>query len=187
MAGQAHDWTTGAAKWAAVFLLGAISSAGVIWSLTDRSAPALLVSADPSPPSPAAESAATLSLPRPLEISPPAPVHSAPLLSAPEPAPQSQIAAPPAPPSESAPVMNKDPGPTAPPAHAPAPVARTININTAGAAELELLPGVGPVLAARIVEHRAKIGRFRTVDELNDVKGIGPKSLEKLRPHCRVQ
>ena len=48
-----------------------------------------------------------------------------------------------------------------------------LNLNTAGAAELDALPGVGPVLAQRIVDHR-KQGPFTSVDELDDVPGIGP-------------
>jgi competence protein ComEA len=53
-----------------------------------------------------------------------------------------------------------------------APGAR-LNLNTAGVAELDALPGVGPVLAQRIVDHR-KQGPFTSVDELDDVPGIGP-------------
>jgi len=48
-----------------------------------------------------------------------------------------------------------------------------LNLNTAGVAELDALPGVGPVLAQRIVDHR-KQGPFTSVDELDDVPGIGP-------------
>jgi competence protein ComEA len=49
-----------------------------------------------------------------------------------------------------------------------------VNLNTAGAADLDALPGIGPVLAQRIVEHRTRHGPFRTVDQLDDVPGIGP-------------
>jgi competence protein ComEA len=49
-----------------------------------------------------------------------------------------------------------------------------VNLNTAGAAELDALPGIGPVLAQRIVEYRTRQGAFRTVDQLDDVPGIGP-------------
>jgi competence protein ComEA len=49
-----------------------------------------------------------------------------------------------------------------------------VNLNTATVADLDALPGIGPVLAQRIVDHRARAGRFASVDELNDVSGIGP-------------
>ncbi|MCC6677773.1 MAG: helix-hairpin-helix domain-containing protein [Phycisphaerales bacterium] len=70
----------------------------------------------------------------------------------------------------------------------PAPVKPArINLNTATAAELELLPGIGPGLAQRIIEHREKAGRFRTVAELDKVKGIGPRTIDKLRPLVSVE
>ncbi len=63
----------------------------------------------------------------------------------------------------------------------------TININTATAEELaDFLPGVGEVKAQRIVAYRETAGGFDSVDELLQVKGIGPKTLEALRPYCRV-
>lgn len=62
-----------------------------------------------------------------------------------------------------------------------------VNINTAPAAELELLPGIGPGLAQRIIEHRQRSGRFRTVAELDKVKGIGPRTIERLRPLVSVE
>jgi competence protein ComEA len=49
-----------------------------------------------------------------------------------------------------------------------------VSLNTAGAADLDALPGIGPVLAQRIVEYRTRQGPFRTVDQLDDVPGIGP-------------
>jgi competence protein ComEA len=61
-----------------------------------------------------------------------------------------------------------------------------INVNTATAAELQKLPGVGPKTAQRILDERALRGPFKTVDELRRVPGIGPKTLEKLRPHIIV-
>ena len=61
-----------------------------------------------------------------------------------------------------------------------------VNINTATAAELDALPGVGPVLAARIVAYRDSVGRFKNVEGLLGVKGVGPAMLEKLRPYARV-
>jgi competence protein ComEA len=52
--------------------------------------------------------------------------------------------------------------------------------------ELERLPGIGPVLARRIVEDRGRNGQYRRLEDLLRVKGIGPKKLKKLRPHLQV-
>ena len=57
-----------------------------------------------------------------------------------------------------------------------------VNINTADRAQLQLLPGVGETVADRIVAFRESNGAFESVDELVAVKGIGEKSLDKLRP-----
>ncbi|SHK21860.1 ComEA family DNA-binding protein [Rhodothermus profundi] len=62
-----------------------------------------------------------------------------------------------------------------------------LNVNTATAEELERLPRIGPVLARRIVEYRKTHGPFRHVDELEAVPGIGPKTLQELRPLIRVE
>ena len=58
-----------------------------------------------------------------------------------------------------------------------------VNINSATAQQLEALPGVGPKLAARIVEYRQKAGGFKSAQELMNVKGIGEKNFEKIQPH----
>ena len=58
-----------------------------------------------------------------------------------------------------------------------------IDVNTAPASELELLPRIGPTLSARIVEDRASRGPFRRVEDLDRGRGIGPKTVELLRPH----
>lgn len=57
-----------------------------------------------------------------------------------------------------------------------------IDLNRATAGDLERLPRVGPALARRIVEHRDQHGPFRRVEDLKRVKGIGEKTLERLRP-----
>jgi competence protein ComEA len=65
----------------------------------------------------------------------------------------------------------------------PAPV----DLNRADALELDRLPGIGPVLAGRIVEHRERHGPFRRVEELRAVRGVGPRLLERLRPRVEVR
>ncbi len=61
-----------------------------------------------------------------------------------------------------------------------------VRLNTAGPAELERLPGVGPVLAERIVSHRESVGPFQQVEDLLDVAGIGESKLASLRDHVVV-
>ena len=67
----------------------------------------------------------------------------------------------------------------------PAPTAK-VNINTASIEQLTTLPGVGPKLAARIVEYRQKSGTFRSAQELLNVRGIGEKNLVKIEPWLSV-
>lgn len=61
-----------------------------------------------------------------------------------------------------------------------------VDVNQADAAELDTLPGVGPVLAQRIVEHREQVGPFSSVDDLLAVSGIGPAVLARLRDAVTV-
>ncbi|OBJ16373.1 ComEA family DNA-binding protein [Mycobacterium colombiense] len=63
---------------------------------------------------------------------------------------------------------------------------QAVDLNTATVAELDALPGVGPVTAAAIVAWRQSNGKFTSVDQLADVEGIGPARLEKLRALVRV-
>jgi len=63
----------------------------------------------------------------------------------------------------------------------------TVNLNTASAAELEQLPGVGPVLAERIVNFRSENGLFRRVEHLMMVRGISDKKFRELRSLIRVE
>jgi len=58
-----------------------------------------------------------------------------------------------------------------------------VNINTAGAEQLQLLPRVGPALADRIIEFREANGLFKSIDEIVAVKGIGESSLVRLEPY----
>jgi len=55
-----------------------------------------------------------------------------------------------------------------------------VDLNTAGVSELDALPGIGPVLAQRIVDHRAREGPFTSVDQLDDVPGIGATTAAEL-------
>jgi competence protein ComEA len=67
----------------------------------------------------------------------------------------------------------------------PAPTAK-VNINTATVEQLTTLPGVGPKLAARVVEYRQKAGSFRSTQELMNVKGIGEKNFAKIEAYLTV-
>jgi competence protein ComEA len=68
----------------------------------------------------------------------------------------------------------------------PAPMPQRLDVNRASAEDLQQLPGIGPVLAQRIVEWRRTHGAFKQVDELNAVKGIGNKKLQQIRPLVMV-
>lgn len=78
-------------------------------------------------------------------------------------------------------------------APAPKPVAAAVptgprlDLNTATAEELEALPAIGPALAGRILAYRETRGRFRSVDELLEVRGIGPRVLERFAPLVAVE
>lgn len=61
-----------------------------------------------------------------------------------------------------------------------------VNVNSADAGELDQLPGIGPALAERIVDHRATQGRFGSVDDLTQVSGIGEKTLQRFRDRVCV-
>ena len=61
-----------------------------------------------------------------------------------------------------------------------------LDLNTATLAQLDTLPGVGPVLAQRILDWRTEHARFTTVDQLADVPGIGESRLSQLRDRVRV-
>jgi competence protein ComEA len=65
------------------------------------------------------------------------------------------------------------------------PAAARLDLNSAERAELEQIPGVGPKLAQAIHDHRRE-KPFRSVDELRDVKGVGPATFDKVRPFLRI-
>jgi competence protein ComEA len=67
----------------------------------------------------------------------------------------------------------------------PAPTGK-VNINSATAEQLTVLPGVGPKLAARIVEYRQKSGGYKSVQELLNVQGIGEKNLQKIQGYLNT-
>jgi competence protein ComEA len=77
-------------------------------------------------------------------------------------------------------------GPGGAGASAAAGAAGPLDLNAATAADLDGLPGIGPVLAGRIVAWRSEHGRFARVEELTEVAGIGDKVFERLRPLVRV-
>ena len=62
-----------------------------------------------------------------------------------------------------------------------------VNINTASASELDALPGIGPVLAQRIIDRRTEQGPFTSVEELLEVDGIGQATLDGLREFITVK
>lgn len=63
----------------------------------------------------------------------------------------------------------------------------SVNINSAGKSELMKLPKIGPVTAERIIRFRDDYGSFNTVEDLSKVKGIGTKTLDKIRPFVELK
>lgn len=64
---------------------------------------------------------------------------------------------------------------------------KRVNLNTATAAELENLPGIGPKTAERIIRLREAKGKFNTIEELLEVKGISNKKLEAIKPFLEIR
>ena len=69
----------------------------------------------------------------------------------------------------------------------PIPPARQIDVNIAERSELLQVPGIGNNMADNILAHRREFGNFRQIDDLQSVKGVGAKTLDKLRPWLRVE
>jgi competence protein ComEA len=67
-----------------------------------------------------------------------------------------------------------------------APLVGVVNVNTATAEQLVLLPGVGPARADAIIAHRTKNGAFKRPEDLIAVSGIGERAFERLRPYVAV-
>lgn len=66
-------------------------------------------------------------------------------------------------------------------------IKKRINVNKADREALKALPGIGPAYSKRIIVYREKNGGFKTIEELKEIKGIGPKRLEKLKPFVKLK
>ena len=62
-----------------------------------------------------------------------------------------------------------------------------VNLNTATLEQLDTVPGIGEVIAERILAYRESVGQFQTVEELLNVKGIGEKTLQEMREYLTVE
>lgn len=83
-------------------------------------------------------------------------------------------------------VTGATPVSTAAAAQEPVPE-RKVDLNTADAIELQRAPGIGPAMAQRILDWREEHGPFERLEDLLDIRGIGEKTLEKLRPWLEVR
>ena len=164
-----RDWSSGAPKWAAVIVLGGAAIAGLAWSVGRDSQPW-------RSPKPATALVMPASAIEPARLASVAgPGAALPSQATP---PSVQAAA--ATPSDVG-VARPTDLPTAP------AIKKLINVNSASQAELELLPGIGPAKAKLILEYRSKRGPFKRIEDLDAVKGIGPKTLERLRPLVTIE
>ena len=66
------------------------------------------------------------------------------------------------------------------------PVRPRLDLNRASAGELESLPGIGAVLAQRVIAFRESVGRFQKIEDLREVKGIGAKTFDRLKSFVMV-
>ena len=83
-------------------------------------------------------------------------------------------------------VVSPDAVATPAPAGTDAGATTVIDLNSATVSDLDSLPGVGPVMAGRILDWRTAHGRFTSIDQLREVSGIGARTFERLKPHVRV-
>jgi competence protein ComEA len=88
------------------------------------------------------------------------------------------------------PAVSETPVAPSPPSQITAPVPPRrrgpLDLNRASAADIDALPGIGAVLAQRVIDYRTASGGFRSIDDLRQVKGIGAKKLDRLRPLVMV-
>lgn len=192
-AAPTHPGSPSPTRWAAAGFLGGASIVGMLWAIMGR-APAVvpMTAANASPASIAASPTQPIS---PLKFPtnpPPAKiviVQAEP--EAAEPTPADQTPGPAGSAATNQPsVQPEDPQPAAKKTTTSAtPTAATVrlNINTASAAELELLPRIGPTLAGRIIEYRSQHGPIRSLRQLTEVKGIGARTIERLEPYIRFE
>jgi|GEM_PF-7124022 len=179
--------------WLAVGILCGATAVGAAWRvLTPAKVPTIAL-AD------RAASPATISaLPAAAQTTANAPMPS--LAAAPTATPKPQSTPPPVPSAENPPIKPATLTPAVEPddpdhkpveiVQQPGPIrapGEKININSANAEELALLPGIGPKLAAAIVSDRAKNGKFKKVTDLDRVKGIGKKKLDAIRSSITVE
>jgi len=75
---------------------------------------------------------------------------------------------------------------TSPSAIAPTKISGIVNINTGSEAELESLPGIGPSKAKAIIDYRQQNGPFVTIEDIEKVKGIGPKTFDSLKSKITI-
>lgn len=66
------------------------------------------------------------------------------------------------------------------------PPVHPVNLNTASSAELQQVPGIGPATADKILQARKSYGKFKSVNDLEAIRGIGPKRLDKMRKYLTV-
>ncbi|CAN5744275.1 hypothetical protein BH11PLA1_BH11PLA1_07070 [soil metagenome] len=159
--GTRRDWAGGPAKWFAVFVLGVAAVVGMTWAAVRRPVRVEVVRGERGRVAEAVKGAPEMVNAGEGEGGRREPQAGTSLLPA---------GGTPAPLQPAAPVLTG-----------------TMDINRATAAELELLPGIGPALAARIIEDRAKNGAYKTTAQLDRVAGIGPKKLAKILPLIRVE
>jgi competence protein ComEA len=181
-------------RWAAAGFLGGASIVGMLWAILGRAPatpPVLEAGRVTLPAEPAVAGTTPVATP-PAQASRATPAPAAApaegAVSAPEPSPVVDA---------ERPAPTEEPEPRSPPVAEPSPpepetpsqpaATERININTASAAELELLPRIGPTLAGRIIELRQRDGRIDSLTHLMDVKGIGSKTAERLAPYIRFE